>query len=98
MVAILNQNRRAKMPAKKPVATDNYSGRVAARLRALREERGWTVADLAERLNRQLPKDKRVANSTLHSWDNGSRTADPDYYPAFAKVFGLSIRGLLPSE
>ena len=95
MVAVARQNRRV-MPAKKPVPTDTYSGRIAARLRELREAKGWTVAELAERLNRSLPKDMRVANSTLHGWDAGTRKVDPDYYPAIAATFGLTVRGFMP--
>ena len=97
-IATMLKNTRRAVPAKKPVPTDTYSGRVASRLRTLREDRGWTVADLAERLNRLLPEEKRIANSTLHAWDNGSRTADPNYYPALAKVFGLTVLGFLPGK
>lgn len=92
-----SKDRRA-MPAKKPVDTSQYSGRIAARLRELREAKGWTVADLAERLNRSLKPDQRIANSTLHGWDAGDRAINPDYYPALAAVFGMSVRGFLPAE
>lgn len=97
MVAAVSKTGRA-MPAKKTVKTDSYSGRIAARLRELREARGWTVADVAERLNRTLPKDMMLANGTLHNWDNGTRKVDPDYYPYLAAVFGISPRSFVPAE
>lgn len=96
MAMVAKQNGR--VPAKKPVNVEGYAGRIAARLRSLRESKGWTVAELAERLNRSLKPDDRIANSTLHAWDSGNRNVDPDYYPAIAAVFGLSVRGFLPAE
>ncbi len=102
MVAVANHARRfskgSRVPAKKPVPTDSYGSRISARLRELREARNWTVAELAERLNRRLPKDRRIANSTLHGWDSGSRNVDPDYYPELAAVFQLTVRQFMPSE
>ena len=102
MATAVKQNGRtskgAAVPAKKDVDTSHYAGRIAARLRSLREAKGWTVADLAERLNRILPKEMRIANSSLHHWDSGGRNIDPDYYPYLAKLFGLSVRGFLPPE
>lgn len=89
---------RRAMPAKKPVPTDSYGDRISARLRELREAKGWTVADLAERINRRVHKDRRIANSTLHGWDSGSRNVDPDYYPDIAAVFQLTVRQFMPQE
>jgi len=86
------------MPAKKEIDETSYSGRIAARLRELRTAKGWTVADLLERLNRELPKAMRVTGHALHKWDAAERKIDPDYYPALAKVFGLSTRAFLPIE
>ncbi len=97
MVATLNQTRRANMPAKKPVETSSYSGRVAARLRTLREERDWHVSDLVARINKIL-KDGELAQSTIHGWDNGSRKIDPDYYPTIARVFGITVLDFLPEK
>lgn len=86
------------MPAKAEIDERTYSGRVAARLRELREAKGWTVAEVQERINAGLRKDKRVAQSTVHGWDNGSRKIDPDYYPLLAQVFRLTVRAFLPAE
>jgi ribosome-binding protein aMBF1 (putative translation factor) len=89
-----------ELPAKKPVDRKTYSGRVAARVRELREERGWRVADLVERINhrRRRVKAKEFPQSTVHGWDNGSRKIDPDLYPLLAAVFGVSVREFLPES
>lgn len=92
----LKDNRH--MPPKRKINTKHYSGRIAARVRALREERGWLVGDLAAALNRLLPPDDRVAVSTVHHWDNGGRNLPPDLYPFMAKVFGLTIAEFLPPK
>lgn len=86
------------MPAKAEIDTSTYSGRVAARLRALRESHGWTVADLRRHINARLPKEQQLAVSTAHSWDNGTRTIDPDFYPLLARLFGLTVRKFLPAK
>lgn len=88
----------APLPAKKPPkAGSSYSHRVSVRIRELREERDWTVAEVTDRLNRILGSEA-VAASTVHGWDNGSRKVDPDCYPALARVFGLSVRQFVPAK
>jgi transcriptional regulator with XRE-family HTH domain len=86
------------MPAKTEIDTSSYSGRMAARLRQLREAKGWTVAELQERINTRVPKARRIAQQTVHSWDSGRRIINTDYLPALADCFGLSIGGFLPKE
>lgn len=86
------------MPPRTEIDTSTYSGRVAQRMRDLRTEKGWTVADLLERVNRLLPAEMRIAQPTLHGWDRGLRKIDPDYYPAIAAAFGKSIKAFLPTE
>lgn len=82
------------MPPKSNIDTSTYSGRIAARIRELREARGWTVKELANRIN--AAGGSNLANSTVHGWDNGSRSIDCDFLPTVAKVFGLSVRSFLP--
>lgn len=85
-------------PRAKEVDKSTYSGRVAARVRELRDAEGWTVADLCERVNRRLSANglKEVGQSTVHGWDNGSRKIDPDLYPLLAKIFKLTVPEFLP--
>jgi len=96
MIAATKYIRRA-MPAKKPVPLDTYSGRISARVRELRERLGYTVAELAVRLNSRLPKSRKIANSTLHGWDAGTRKVDPDYYPELAAALQVEVRQLFPA-
>lgn len=86
------------MPPKSNIDTSTYSGRIAARMRELREQRGWTVAELCERLNRELRGDMKIAVQTLHSWDSRKRRIDSDYLPAIAGAFGLSVRAFIPKD
>jgi transcriptional regulator with XRE-family HTH domain len=85
----------AAMPPRKEIDTSTYSGRVAQRMRDLRTERGWTVKDLAERVKLDS---EPIAQQTLHNWDRGKRKIDPDFYPAIAKAFGISLNRFLPKE
>lgn len=91
-------SKMVRMPAKKPVKKGTYSLRVAARFRALRDEREWLVGDVLARLNKVMPEELHIAASTLHGWDNGNRKIDPDYYPYIARVFGLSVLEFLPKS
>lgn len=67
-----------------------YSGRVAARVRALREKRRMAVDDLAD--------DIGVAVQTMYGYENGKSRIPTDLLPAFAKAFGMSVRAFLPEE
>lgn len=68
--------------------TRTFSGRVAARIRALRDKRGMTVDDLADKIG--------IEPSTLYGYESGSRKPDPDLYPKFAEAFGISVTAFLP--
>lgn len=67
-----------------------YSGRVAARARALRERRGWSVPELAHKLD--------IGVQTVYGYENGKRDIPADRFPDFAAVFGLTVRAFLPNE
>lgn len=67
-----------------------YSGRVAARVRALRDKRGWAAEDLAKKIG--------VPVKTLYSYESGDRVISPDLYPNLAEAFGMSVRAFLPAE
>lgn len=51
---------------------------------------GLTQVELAERLN--------VSQSTITSWENGTRRPDLDLLPVIAKIFGVSVDVLIGSE
>lgn len=67
-----------------------YSGRIAARLRELREELGKSVEEMARKL--KLPM------RTLYRYESGERPIPPDAYPDLAKGFRLSVREFMPEE
>lgn len=69
---------------------ERYSGRVAARVRTLRDARKWTVEQLAAKIG--------VADQTMYGYESGKRDIPPDLFPAIAAAFGLSVRGFLPAE
>jgi len=72
-----------------------YAGRVAARLRSLREEKGWTVEELVKRLQKA---GLAVEAPTLYQWENGHRSVALEHVPALAAVFGKTVRAFLPPE
>jgi len=80
---------------------NTYSGRVAARIRELREARGWSLDDLAERLKQNgttIPVSSLYAYEVGRRGDGTGRDIPVDLYPAIAAVFGKSIRSFLPAE
>jgi hypothetical protein len=81
-----------------------YAGRLAARLRNLRNDRGWKIETLAERL---LAAGTVVPTSSIYAYELGSersgKTKYPDLphnlFPAYAAAFGFkSVWGLLPPQ
>lgn len=56
-------------------------------LKRLRKMRGLTQAELAEELN--------VGQSTIASWENGSRRPDLDFLPILADFYGVPVDILL---
>lgn len=87
MVAVARPEKKAN---KKP-----YSGRVAARLRAMRKHRRWSDETLWLAL-RDAGVD--VSMSTVRSWQNGNRLIHPDEYPGIAKAFGVPLFEFLPPK
>jgi transcriptional regulator with XRE-family HTH domain len=59
-------------------------------MRELREKKGWTMEELAEKTGLSI--------ATLYSWENTSRSPVNDDLVHLAKGLGTSIRNLLPKE
>lgn len=77
-----------------------YSGRVAIRLRSLRESRGWSVKELQEHLK---AAGQSVPTSTIYAYELGSVANGVDLswdlVPVYSKAFGFkTANGVLPPE
>jgi len=72
------------------VDTKTYSGRMAVRLRELREAKGMTVEAFAEKVG--------APRSTAYAWENATVGIDIDALPRIAKVLGVTIAELLPAK
>ena len=62
----------------------------ADRIRALREARGWTPAELARRLN--------ITRNGVNSWEQGLSMPSPACLVDLAKLFSVSTDYLLGVE
>lgn len=60
------------------------------RIKALREARGWTQAELARRLN--------ITRNGVNSWEQGLSMPSPAYLVDLAKLFSVSTDYLLGVE
>lgn len=80
------------MPAKRKsrIEQDEIVRRFGARLRELRLSYGMTQAELAE----------KAAVATSHIWklESGGSAPGIDLVHRFAKVFGVSVKDLLPED
>ena len=77
-------------PARIEPDTTMYSGKFAARLRALREKAGLSVEDLV--------KATGIPRGTLYNWEAGIRMPPIDTFPILAKALKVKVRTLLPDE
>ena len=69
----------------------------AARLAALRAERGWSQQDVATGLNgraRQRGRQNHVTVNTVSRWERGLHLPDPLNRQLLAELFGLTLREL----
>jgi len=84
-------------PKRKEPDLTTYVGRVAARIRRLRERAGLTPAEFAERVSRA--SGITVSVSTAYAWENGHSTPNLKMLPPIASALGLSrVRNVLPDE
>ncbi len=66
------------------------SKKTGAFIAALRKEKGYTQANLAELLN--------ISNRTVSKWENGDGFPDITILPDIASVFGITVDELLAGE
>lgn len=83
-------------PAKKEPDSSDYLGRLAIRLRMLREKSGLTGEQAAEAITKA---GFFVAMRTYYGWESAARQLPVIALPAIAKAFRLkSARMVLPDE
>jgi len=71
-----------------PVDATAYSGRLAIRVRELREAKGYTVAKLAEKAG--------ISEKAMYAYENGTRGIPVDLFPKLAKSLGASAGEFFP--
>jgi transcriptional regulator with XRE-family HTH domain len=69
---------------------DTYSGRLAARVRKLREQSGKTAQEMADALGVKL--------NTYYAYESGAISWPNELTPAFAKVLGFAPRTVYPID
>jgi transcriptional regulator with XRE-family HTH domain len=79
-------------PATEP-DPDSYLGRVAMRLKALREAAGLEPDEAATKISRAGYK---VGMSTVYRWEQGRTQPHIEALPAIAKAYGVTARVVLP--
>lgn len=79
-------------PAKEPSA-ESYLGRVALRLKTLREATGKDQEKAAELISKA---GYEVSVSTVYRWEQGVTQPHLEALPAIAKVYGVTARTVLP--
>lgn len=71
------------------------SGLFSVRLKALRKQKDIRQPDFARELSIFMGLDKRIATSTISSWEVGSRVPTPNTMRALANYFGVTLDYLL---
>lgn len=74
---------------------DTYLGRVAMRLKKLREAARLEPEKAAERIT---ANGYAVSESTIYRWEQGKTSPHVEALPAIASVYGVHVRTVLPAE
>ena len=83
-------------PARREPDVRTYSGRVAKRLRQLRDRSGYSVQQVVERMERF---GYALSIQGYYKWENGRAKVDLDAVPALAKALRLkTVKELFPSS
>lgn len=86
---------RAVPRERSEVDTSTYSGRVAARIRAVIDEKGVPIKALVDAIQAAGHK---ASERTVFAYLNNTRTLHPDLYPAVAKALKVKLADLLPPK
>jgi transcriptional regulator with XRE-family HTH domain len=82
----------AARPRKEP-DTKTFSGRLAKQVRDLRDSRGLSAEELAQKIR---TAGYAVSISTIYHWENGTRQIPVDALPAIAKALRVNLIDLFP--
>lgn len=74
----------------KPQKSKKFRQRVGILLRAAREAKGLTVA--------QLAADTKISKPSISCYENATRALQLDDLPTLAKALGVSVHELIPNE
>lgn len=86
---------RAVPRERSEIDESTYSGRVAARIRKLVDEKAVPINAIVD----ALIKDGHKASArTVFAYLNHTRTIHPDIYPVFARVLKVKLPELLPTK
>ena len=75
---------------RKDVDLSTYTGRLAERLRKLREKSGLSVKEVAAITG--------ISKSTIEYWENGMYSPVHEKLPKLAETYSVKIRTLLPEK
>lgn len=75
---------------RKEIDTSTYTGRFAERLRTLREKKGLSIKELADKTG--------ISDRTLYSWESAEFSPSIEQLPLIAESLGVKISKLLPEK
>ena len=79
------------MPARIEPDKNTFAGRIAIRLRKLREEAGLSPQQLAEAVGAK-------SQQTIYDWESGRVQPRVLQLPILSKALGVKLQNLLPKE
>lgn len=95
MAAKKDNGGMSPMPLKEP-DNDSFAGRLAARLRSLRERCKLTAEEATEAISKAGYK---ISVPTLYRWEQGGTSPHIESFPAIAQAYKLkNVREVFPSE
>ena len=75
---------------RREIDTESYAGRFAVHLRSLREKKGLSVAQLAEKSG--------ISEFTIYAWERVDWLPSMDKLPPLADSLGVKVQKLFPDS
>jgi transcriptional regulator with XRE-family HTH domain len=83
---------------RKPIDTTRYAGRLAARMVQLREKRGLTPEEVAEKMSGYKKDGFEISANAYRHWESGLRQVNWNAIPAICKAIKAKPRDLIPEK